>query len=266
MPSNSKAISINDLFLTFQKYHIILTLGWNDVASRYRRSRVGPFWLTINLAAMIGAVGLVFGSVLGSPMNEFLPFFCVGLIFWSFLSTSISEGCGSLQESSSIILQMRLPLWVYFGRVIYRNLIVLLHNLLIVPVVFFIFSKPVSLTCLLAIPGLLLNVLNLLWVVAILGILCTRFRDVTLIVSNLLQIMMFVTPIMWGTSLRQLNISPVVYDYNPFFHLINICRAPLLNEYPSHVNWIVAIGLAIVGWLFALWFYQRQVKRVAYWL
>ncbi len=257
---------MNDLFLSITKYRLILTFGWNDVASRYRRSRVGPFWLTINLAVMIGAVGLVFGSVLGSPMNEFLPFFCVGLIFWSFLATSISDGCGSLQESSSIILQMKLPLWIYFGRVIFRNFIILFHNLIIVPVLFIIFSKPISLTSLLVIPGLLLNILNLTWIVAILGIICTRYRDVTLIVSNFLQIMMFVTPIMWGTSLRQLKISPYVYDYNPFYHLINICRAPLLNQYPSQVNWIVAIGLAIVGWIFALWFYKRQVKSVAYWL
>jgi ABC-type polysaccharide/polyol phosphate export permease len=266
MNKKIKFISISDLFQSFQKYHIILTLGWNDVSSRYRRSRVGPFWLTINLAVMIGALGLVFGSVLGSPMNEFLPFFCVGLIFWSFLSTSISEGCGSLQESSSIILQMKLPLWVYFGRVIYRNLIILFHNILIIPIVFFIFSKPVSLVSLLVIPGLLLNLLNLLWIVAILGILCTRFRDVTLIVANFLQMMMFVTPIMWGTNLRQVKISPLVYDYNPFYHLISICRAPLLNAYPSHLNWIVAASLAIMGWLFAIWFYERQVKRVPYWL
>ena len=84
--------AVRDIGDALRKYHLIGTLGWQDVATRYRRSRVGAFWLTINIAVMIGALGLVFGTIFGQPMREFLPFLAVGLIVWNFISSSINEG------------------------------------------------------------------------------------------------------------------------------------------------------------------------------
>lgn len=63
-------------------------LGWQDVKQRYKRSKVGPFWLTISMGVMIATIGLVFGNIFSSPMPDFLPFLTLGLILWGFI-------CGS---------------------------------------------------------------------------------------------------------------------------------------------------------------------------
>ena len=135
--------AVRDIREALRKYHLIGTLGWQDVATRYRRSRVGAFWLTINIAVMIGALGLVFGTIFGQPMREFLPFLAVGLIVWNFIYSSINEGCTALSDASGIVLQVKMPLCVHLARVMWKNLIILGHNLLIVPLVFLVFWRPV---------------------------------------------------------------------------------------------------------------------------
>jgi lipopolysaccharide transport system permease protein len=249
-----------------RKYHLIGTLGWQDVATRYRRSRVGAFWLTINITVMIGALGLVFGTLFGQPMREFLPYLAVGLVMWNFMSASINEGCTALSDASGIVLQVKMPLWVHIARVIWKNLIILGHNLLIVPLVFLVFWRPVSPVALLAIPGLVLLVLNLLWMMMIVSVVCARFRDITQIVTNAVQVLFYITPVIWSAEIMSNRVGTSLLYGNPFYSLITIVRAPLLGDMPSALNWAIAAGMAVIGWIVALWFYGNRLKRVPYWL
>src|SRR5271168_5078416 len=62
------------------------TLGWMDIRLRYRRTILGPWWATLSIGAMIGSVGLVFGSIFGDEMSSYLPFFASGVIIWTLIS------------------------------------------------------------------------------------------------------------------------------------------------------------------------------------
>ncbi len=258
--------AVRDIGNALRKYHLIGTLGWQDVATRYRRSRVGAFWLTINIAVMIGALGLVFGTIFGQPMREFLPFLAVGLIVWNFISSSINEGCTALSDASGIVLQVKMPLWVHLARVMWKNLIILGHNLLIVPLVFLVFWRPVSLVALLAIPGFILLVVNLLWIMMIVSVVCARFRDITQIVTNAVQVLFYLTPVIWNAEIMANRVGTTFLYGNPFYSLMTIVRAPLLGDMPSALNWGIATGMAVIGWTIALWFYGNRLKRVPYWL
>jgi ABC-type polysaccharide/polyol phosphate export permease len=255
-----------DIGESLRKFHLIGTLGWQDVATRYRRSRVGAFWLTINITVMIGALGLVFGTLFGQPLREFLPYLAVGLVMWNFMSASINEGCTALSDASGIVLQVKMPLWVHIARVMWKNLIILGHNLLIVPLVFLVFWRPVSPAAFLAIPGLVLIVLNLLWMMMIVSVVCARFRDITQIVTNAVQVLFYLTPVIWSAEIMSNRVGSTLLYGNPFYSLITIVRAPLLGDMPSALNWAIAIGMAVIGWAVALWFYGNRLKRVPYWL
>src|SRR5690606_5001598 len=100
-----------DIRRALTNHHQITTLGWQDVATRYRRSVIGAFWLTINKAVLIAAIGLVFGTLFGQPMEKFLPHLAVGLIFWGFITASIDAGCAAFINKKGIILQVNLPLY-----------------------------------------------------------------------------------------------------------------------------------------------------------
>ena len=134
-----------DISAALLKYHLIFILGWQDVATRYRRSRVGAFWLTISMAILIAVLGFVFGTLFKQPMNEFLPYLATGLVIWGFMSSVINESCTGFISAGGIILQVRLPLFTHVMRILWRNIIIMGHNILILPILFLIFMKPVSL-------------------------------------------------------------------------------------------------------------------------
>jgi ABC-type polysaccharide/polyol phosphate export permease len=98
----------------------------------------------------------------------------------------------------------------------------------------------------------------------LLGLLCARFRDVPQLVANLVQVVFFVTPIMW--SAEQLSDRVVFADINPFYHLIAIVRAPLLGQAPTATNWLVSLGVTVAGSALAFALFARYRWRIAYWV
>jgi ABC-type polysaccharide/polyol phosphate export permease len=258
--------ALADIAESLRKFHLIGTLGWQDVATRYRRSRIGAFWLTINMIVMIGALGLVFGTLFGQPMRDFLPFLAAGLVIWGFISSNVSEGCAAFYSAGGLILQVKMPLWVHIGRIMWKNIIIFAHNFLIIPLVFLAFYRPVSSNALLALPGFLLLIVNLLWMMMLAAILCARFRDLTQIVLNFLQVVFYLTPVIWNPEIIAQRVGNTLLYCNPFYSLVTIVRAPLLGECPSALNWVIAVALGIVGWLVAIVLYGSRLKRVPYWI
>jgi ABC-type polysaccharide/polyol phosphate export permease len=255
-----------DIFAALKGYELSGVLGWQDIRQRYRRSSLGPFWLTISMGVLISALGLVFGTLFKSPMKEFLPFLTIGLILWTLIATALNEGCTGFTAAEAMIKQISLPLFTHILRVLWRNLIIFAHNMVIFPLVLLVLWVSLPSMALLAIVGFILLMLNLSWMALLLGVICARYRDVSQIIVNLLQVFFYLTPIIWTPKLLPKRASILLLNINPFFHLIEIVRAPLLGEFPSVLNWQVGIVLVIAGWFFTILFYGRFRSRIAYWL
>jgi ABC-type polysaccharide/polyol phosphate export permease len=258
--------AIRDIAAAMRRSSLVGMLGWQDVRQRYRRSALGPFWLTISMGVMIGTIGLVFGQIFKTPLTEFLPFLAAGMILWSFFSSVIMEGCSGFISAEHIIKQLPIPLFVHIMRMIWRNILILLHNIVIFPLVLFAVGRPLNLVALVAIPGFALAVVNLAWVALLLGVLCARYRDLPQIVGSALQVAFYLTPIMWMPEHLPQRAGMFLLDFNPVYHVLAVVRAPLLGAAPSALNWEVSIGLAVFGWLLALALYGRYKRRIAYWL
>lgn len=265
-PTKGAVVAIRDILEAIAKYRLALIFGWQDVAQRYRRSRVGAFWLTLNMAVFIGALGLIFGTIFQSEMREFLPYLCAGVITWGFISTCLNEGCTTFTSSDGIILQVRMPLFTHVIRTLWRNVIIFAHNIIIFPILLLILGRMISFNVLWAIPGFLLLCLNLSWMMLILAILCARFRDMTQVVTNILQVLFYATPIMWMVKILPDHVSRTFIDLNPFFHFIELVRAPLFGSSPSSLDWTFGFACAMIGWIAAIAFFGRYRWRVAYWL
>lgn len=258
--------AVGDLSDAIKAYRIALIFGWQDVAQRYKRSRVGAFWLTLNMAVYIGALGLIFGTLFRSDMTEFLPHLCAGVIIWGLISTAISEGCTTFSSASGIILQVRLPFFTHIMRTLWKNIIIFFHNILIFPVLCLILGRSINFYALLAIPGFLLVLFNLTWIMLFLSTLCCRFRDMTQIITNLLQICFYLTPILWTIDRLPPTASKLIFELNPFYHFMQLIRAPLFGEAPSLMNWLAAIAMAVIGWTITLVFFGKYRWRIPYWL
>lgn len=199
-------------------------------------------------------------------MGEFLPFLAAGIILWAFITGTINEGCTGFIDAEGIIKQLPIPLFVHILRVLWRNLLILSHNILILPLVLLVMGKGLSFAVLLAIPGVLLVILCLSWVAFLFAMLCARYRDLPQIVASVLQVAFYLTPIIWMPSLLPDRAGVVFLVLNPFYHLLELIRGPLLGQVPSLNSWIVVAGITVFGWLFTLFVFSRLRKRVAYWL
>ncbi|MBB3258017.1 lipopolysaccharide transport system permease protein [Paraburkholderia bannensis] len=253
-----------DLKQSIASYRLWTLLGWLEIRQRYARSRVGPFWLTISMGVMIGSIGVVYGSLFGQKMSDYLPFLAISLVMWTMFAQTVQEGSIAYINSATYIRQAATPKLIYVFQVVWRNLVILAHNFIIVLILLAIYGVKDWAVLPIFVPALLLYLANALWVAMLAGLLSARFRDLPQIISALIQIAFYVTPIIYRPD--SLKRFAFIVQLNPLAHLIELVRAPLIGQMPSATTWGVAIGLAVVGWTFALAMTGRYLKRIPYWV
>jgi lipopolysaccharide transport system permease protein len=246
---------------------LAFTLAWQDVKQAYRRSVVGPFWLTIGMAVQIITIGLVFGLIFKTEMSEYLPFLSTSVILWGLISTTINEGCMAFISGEAIIRQLRVPHYLHVVRVVLRSVFTAAHNLVILPLVFLFLTVPQNLTLIAVLPGLMVLLLNLTWVVWLSAMISARFRDMPPIVSSIMTVAFYITPIMWYPKLIENDsLAHLLLGLNPFYHWVQIVRLPILGQWPTVENWSLALLSAGAGWLVTLVVYKKYKNMIAYWV
>lgn len=258
-------LALSDIKEGAKKWRIWLLLAWQDIRLRYRRSFLGPFWITLSMAITIGMTGMLYGVLLNFRMAEYFPYFASGMLIWNLISILIMEGSNIFAESEHFLKQMKLPYSVFVYRFVARNFIIFLHNIVIfIPIMFLFHIKPTFYT-LLVFPGLFLIIWNAIALGFILAIFGTRFRDITQVVNSLIQVIFFLTPIIWVP-----NMLPAKFQFavklNPIAQFLEMVRNPLLGLAPSfHAIW-VTLTLSILSAVFAFIFFMRFRARISYWL
>jgi lipopolysaccharide transport system permease protein len=132
--------------------------------------------------------------------------------------------------------------------------------------VILIVGVPVTPATLLVFPGLLLLCIILAWVNLFLALIGTRFRDLQPIISSVLQLLFFLTPLIWERGQISGKAHSLWVDANPFYHLIEIMRAPMLGRPPSLLTIAAVLAIAIVGWYLTYLLFARFRRRIPYWL
>lgn len=240
-------------------------LAWNDIRRRYRRSGLGQFWLTLSMAAMIGGLGFVYSHLFGVNISTYLPYIAVTFVIWGIISTVVIDSCSALTENEQLLRHVSLPRSLFTCRVIARNFIVAAHNFIIIPIVFIWFGVGINANILWILVGLALLIVNAFWLAYFLSILCARFRDVPQIVTSIIQVVFFVTPVMFlPDQLARRGLAAV--RWNPFANLLEVVRDPLLGAAPSTWALVSCAIMAVVGLALVVPFAGRYAPRVVYWL
>jgi homopolymeric O-antigen transport system permease protein len=259
------ARGLRDLWQGWRDYRELwLAIGWYDIRKRYRRSLLGPFWITISLGAFIAGLSFIYMPLVGGDAGSYLPYLAFGFVAWQLISNLVIEGCNVFIANAPIIQQLRAPLSIYIYQMVWRHLIILAHNMLIyVAVAVFAGLWPTWQT-LLIVPGLLLVCINGVSLGMLLGTLCARFRDIPPIVATITQMMFLLTPILWHPD--QIPGRWMLVAFNPFYYLLEVVRQPLLGQSPPLLVWSVASALTLAGFIVALGFFSRFRNRIVYWL
>ncbi|GAA4430068.1 ABC transporter permease [Actinokineospora soli] len=264
-------------------------LGWQDIKQRYRRSVIGPLWITLSMAVTAAGLGLLYSQLFETPIGTFLPYLTVGFIVWNFMLGCMVEGSDTFISNEGLIKHLPAPLTVYALRTVWRLVLMFAHNLLVYAVVLVIFFGDLSTdgyiltkggtpqpgldwTIITAIPAFVLIAVNGTWVALLFGIISTRYRDIPQVVNALTQLLFFLTPIVWPVDELTRRFKEtggwqmLVAELNPLYHFVQIIRAPLIGSEQSWHHWAVVLGITVVGWALALLAMRNYRARVSYWV
>ncbi|RDI48123.1 ABC transporter permease [Aquicella lusitana] len=250
-----------------KKWRIWLMLAYQDIKLRYRRSILGPFWITLSMAITVYSMGFLYAHLFHTELSKYFPFLVASMLAWSLISTIILEMTDGFTLSEAIIKQIKLPYSLYIHRIATRNIIIFFHNILVIIPIFIIFydSVKVNFYTLLLVPGLALTYINAIIYGIILALVCARYRDMAQIIKSLVQVIFFLTPVMWD-----MNILPeskrIFVKINPFYSFIELVRAPLLGKAPALFNLGSVFLVTVIGILICLWMFVPYRSRIVYWL
>ena len=260
----------DDLAGGWQQRQLWGHLAWQDIRQRYRRSVLGPIWITISMAVTAVALGVLYAGLFGNDLAVQLPYILVGFIVWAFISGCISEGSEVFIANEGLIKQLPAPLSVHVYRLTWRQVLFFAHNLIVYAVMLVVFPQSLGWASLTAIPAFLLLAVNGAWVALLLGIVTTRFRDLSPIVQSLVQLLFFLTPIVWiyDDLLKNAAVAERarLVEFNPLLHFIEIVRQPMLGHEQHLRHWIVVLVITVVGWALTMFALRRYRSRVAYWV
>ena len=263
--------AVADLSQGLHQRELWLSLGWQDIKQRYRRSTLGPLWITIATGVMATALGFLYSILFQIPLAQFLPHVTVGLIMWGFISGCIKEGSEVFIANEGLIKQLPSALSVHVFRLVWRQFLFLLHNLVIWVVLMIVFPRPLGWELLLSVLGLGVLMINGVWVAMLFGILATRFRDIAPLLDSIVQLLFYMTPIVWTTQTLyeqggQIADRARIAELNPLYHYLEIVRAPMLGEPVAAYHWWIVLGCTAVGLLLAFLALRKFRSRVPYWV
>jgi homopolymeric O-antigen transport system permease protein len=258
------AAAFEDLRDGAAAWRISTLMGWSELRRRYHRSLLGPFWITLSMAIFILLVGGVFSQLSSTSLRTFMPYIATGYVTWLLLASFISDGCTVFIGAARFLRQMRLPKSTFVLASVWRDLMVFAHNLPVVLVILGLCGIRPTAWTLMLIPAVLATAAAGVILAVVLGMIAARFRDMIPIVTSLLQLMFFLTPVLYRPG--HLGQAGDLLYLNPATHFVGILRAAFLGEAPSLMNWLAVLSMLVVGAIGSFLLLVRFRARIIYWL
>jgi len=257
--------ALTDLRQALGLLHVIAYMALGDLRARYRRSVLGPLWITFGTAAGTVGLGMVWSELLKMDRAVFVPSLTAGLILWQLLSGCFTEATTTYWRQSAVLRNVSsVPLSMPPIQMVLKHLINFLHNVPVFIAVMLFFQIPVTAATALALPCLLLLALNLFWITLLLSMLGARFRDLEYVIGAAMPVLMFLSPVFYRPD--YLPINQALVWANPFSHFIELIRYPLLGTAPPGFVVLVNVLLCVAGSAFTLALFNAKRDRIAYWL
>jgi len=230
----------------------------------YWRTSLGVLWPVVTFFLFVLMLSLLWGNLFGRELSVYLPHFGYGFTCWIFLNGMMSGGDQVFNANSAIIREFPLPLSFYAYSKMAREMTLFAMSLgcMILFDVFYIHK--ISLVSLLVIPAIFVYAVDGVLVALIMGMLTTRYRDISQIVPTVMRAFFFFTPVLWTVEARE-RLWPIIVS-NPMYHAIEIVRAPMSGKLPLPINWIVMLGVTAVLLLIFLSTFKNGTRNLRVWL
>lgn len=254
---------LDDVRESVRQHRVWRFIGWREVARQYERTLLGVFWIPLNVLLHVGTLGLVY-SVIFDGGKKYFAYFAMSYSIWKAFGLMLGSAASLWPSSEKYITHLPAPISLFVAKGVYKMVIVMALSLPVGVILAIATGARPGWMVLLAVPGVIIYVLNILWIMTVLSLICLRSRDVRQLVPNLLFIIFLTTPIMW--QVKKLGDHQWVALVNPLYHMIELVRAPVLGQMPSPLSWGVGIGMAVVGNAFGFTLLAVLRRRIALWL
>jgi ABC-type polysaccharide/polyol phosphate export permease len=240
---------------------LIQSLVARDLKARYRGSFLGFFWSFINPLLLLLVYTFVFKFVMQPPKgtDPYPLFLFCGLLPWTWFASSLMESSGVLISGGNLIKKVLFPAEVLPIVTVTANMV---HFMLALPIlVFFLiwYRAPLTLPELACFPLVVaVQFVFTLGCALFLAALTVHFRDIRDILSNVLTLWFFATPIIYSFQYAP-DLSLRFFNFNPFAHLVISYQEILFFPGPfGHWKWLVALGVVSIVWFLAgYWVFDR---------
>lgn len=256
---------INKLYDAFLNYKTWTYLAKIEIKSKYVGSVLGPFWITITQIVLVVSIGYIYGGLFNIPPERYMPFLTCGLISWSLISGILNEGTRCFGSNKAFINEIKVNPLIFCYKIVLGNFIIFIHNSIAIIFIFLLTGYEFSILMLFGLIGLFFILINGVLAIITIGIICERFRDIPSLISNVLQISFFITPIIWDPITFKSRVI-IILKLNPFFHFIEATRSPLLGRMPDVDIYFILMAITLVNFLIASIIYNKFSNKIVYWI
>ena len=230
---------------------------------RYRRSTLGPWWLTINLLVFILSVGLIWSTLWKIDLKVYLPFFLFGMVFWEIVSSTVNKSISIYKLNENILKTINIPKLNFNFQVSSIVCINFLHNTLIfLPVGLIINILNSSYAILMLIPTLILFAINVFFLSVIISVSCVKFKDLDMILEHFMRIIFLITPIIWMPDI--IPAKSLFLKINFLYPYVEIFRLPLTGIFPNYAMYLSVMISTLILSFFSIIIYEINKNKIVF--
>lgn len=234
---------------------------------QYRRTAVGPLWTVIGPLLFVFVVGGLYASIMKADKAYFIPYMTIGFITWSLINMLLTQSLTVYQRGRAQVLQNKDAKSFLVYENVVSCLILFCHQALVIVMVLMFYQVPITFYWLASIFGIAVISLNGVWVGEALGILGARYRDLSEMMSSILRLAFLATPIIWVPSSSMVGgIAGHVLNWNPFYHFLEIVRAPIVDHNLAPKSWLIVVLITLAGFAFSNVMKVRYARFIPLWI
>jgi ABC-type polysaccharide/polyol phosphate export permease len=264
LPARAAAAG-GDVLEGVRRWRLWTYLAAESVKNQYRRTTIGPWWLTLQTFAFVLGLAVLFGSIFHQPQHDFLPYVACGFIAFSLLSGLTRAASQVFVESAGSIVSNRQPLSALVLQAVATETLTFLHNLVIIAGLAVFGYLSLDARTLLVVPAVALILVNGVALGLWLGPMVARFRDVGPLVVSILQMLMFFTPVFWDVHSLTDKARTALLVWNPFAYLLQSFRGPLIGDVTLG-SFVGAVVVTLINIALAVAVFTRARSRIPYWV
>lgn len=255
----------------WQYRDLLLLFVKRDIVTVYKQTILGPLWYFIQPLFTAITFTIIFNNVAGIQTGSIPPFLfnLAGIIIWNYFTSCLNETSDTFKKNASIFGKVYFPRVIMPMATVITNLVKLGIQLLIF-IGFYVFfvangtmenaidSKVLLLPFLVIIMGLLGLGMGM-----IISSLVTKYRDLSFLVSFGVQLLMYVSAVMYPMALIKEKLPNLgwLIEYNPLAYVVETSRYILLNEGSISIGGLVyTTGVTIVLFFFGLLIFNKTEK------